>query len=455
MIEHIEKPTEVGFRSWINRGSNEIMRDRHVTPVKRAIEHLDFTSGEMMYRNLDILPIEGQHLMSSLYFAVIEGVGRSGNRGVIHKSAWGMKEHSHFTAYSSIMISLGFYDIVESYLNNHKDYKNRWGKTCKNGWSDHKKDSILSPRTANYNSNEWINEHSDSVDDLTEQGYHAMGLVIRGGPCKDPDLSFEDRVWKNWDGVIPGLARLKRNGTLGAYLYSHEIASTSLLGGVLDPHTHVMLWVKGDMPIEALRASLKGYEVLPDERNRKTRGTGTAFEKFVQYMHKIYSWVDTYQREWTPECAPELNYALKETIYSVKKLYSGRHKMGTSGLPKKKARMIKLVKADLQLEENQYKIKETKSVPEKNYAPRRTKERNREIPRRNNILERSKAGDHIRTPQRELTSGDLKVPGSYFSPITIRKDGFVGKGRVQRGSKKSNARGRNERDCDRGLLQRG
>jgi len=455
MIEHIEKPTEVGFRSWINRQSNEIMRDRHVAPLKRAIEHLDFTSGEMMYRNLDILPIEGQHLMSSLYFAVIEGVGRSGNRGVIHKSAWGMKEYSHFTAYSSIMISLGFYDIVDSYLNNHKDYTNRWGKTCKNGWSLHKKDSILSPRTANYNSNEWINEHSDSVGDLTKQGYHAMGLVIRGGPCRDRSLSFEERVWKNWDGIIPGLARLKRNGTLGAYLYSHEISSTSLLGGVLDPHTHVMLWVKGDMPTEALRASLKGYEVLPDERNRKTRGTGTAFEKFVQYMHKVYSWVDTYQREWTPECAPELNYALKETIYSVKKLYSGRHKMGTSGLPGKKVRMIKLVKADLQREQNQYKIKETKSASENNHEPRRTKKRNRVRTGEDPVLKRSKGGNSLRTSQGELTRGDLKVPGSYFSPITLCKDGLRGKGRVQKGSKASNARERNERGCDRGLLQRG
>jgi hypothetical protein len=130
-----------------------------------------------------------------------------------------------------------------------------------------------------------------------------------------------------WSEVTTRLRSREAKKIWSSYFYSHEVAPVSILENTVFPHTHAVVWSKKRISQEELDRLFDGFSANLSRKNFQKDPAGLT--RYIEYLHAIPEWSQTYRDEWTSENSKDLNISLPNTLQNVLDLYWNRRKTGT------------------------------------------------------------------------------------------------------------------------------
>jgi len=428
---------------WLENKWNKVMDRPVANRVVRDKLDIDVTSIWDIRAHWGVLTAEEAIKVTRILEKETAGVGDSGKEGFIYYPGWGMKRKHEFSRWCSITALLGEnWDSRGCLLNSMLSYtKGVSGVNIKN--------RILNSYTTRVETKNWLTAREKSIDKLFKRRLVARTFVIHEKDCFVPTTGEDwvDVVRDDFKLTRKRLKALKRAGVIADYMYSHEASCTSIESRLIHPHTHVIFWAGKNWSESAMRIALKldkeltmGYR--KDEKTLISwRTQSKDFKNYVGYITGVYDFGDSLSAEWTKEKSRELNIATRELASGVNYLFLKIHKTGCGGLKKN---------TSLQKSKGEFKIDQTKSCEEEttyeqtstlrgdNVGIRQEQPIQRSITRNTRYTDARGECDFI---SREESSTDRESRG--------------GEPRVQKRTKRGNARGGSKRGCDRRLSQAG
>jgi hypothetical protein len=157
-------------------------------------------------------------------------------------------------------------------------------------------------------------------------------------------MAYKEKLWKFYGKTTEVFRKLKKKKLVTHMIYVHEMAIRSLLEKEMNPHTHVMFFFEdnhcGDDELEwsareivaefnrtaelgVMSPSTKKGE-SEEHRIKIQKRWNKGTKSSVGYYFRVYSTVQNYLKEITPNNIRELNLATRETWWTVKELMSGK-----------------------------------------------------------------------------------------------------------------------------------
>jgi hypothetical protein len=201
-------------------------------------------------------------------------------------------------------------------------------KTDEGGYSPrYRSNKLLCPRTAKRAANKWLRTHKP--EEMFSRGYRAYTFTVHDG--NKYSSNARAGIHRDWEEITKKLHEGRKKGLWAAHFHNHEISVRSILKKEIYPHTHVIVWVKGELDQEEISTHLTPYRVA--HSSAVFTEAGEDFKRFIDYLHGIYNLAHVYQQEWCEESAEELNRETKNLLEEILDIYWGRRKTGGGNLP--------------------------------------------------------------------------------------------------------------------------